>query len=105
MLYGQICRHWVPWSSVWEHTHLIEPAWVDFGSYVAISVVYAVFAAWMCVAISPYAAGSGIRYSDLSHLIWRCTCRALEGVPCAVRDARYLSTEALVSAASDCGHV
>ena len=46
---------------MWQHTDLLNRAWVDFGSYVAISVVYAVFAAWLCVAISPYAAGSGIR--------------------------------------------
>lgn len=46
---------------MWQHTHLLDRAWVNFGSYVAISVMYAVFAAWLCVAISPYAAGSGIR--------------------------------------------
>jgi hypothetical protein len=58
---GQVCRHWVPWSGMWHYPHLLDRAWVDFGCYVAISVGYSLFAAWMCVAISPYAAGSGIR--------------------------------------------
>jgi len=56
----QVCLHWVPWSDMWNYDDIIDRSWVDFGSYVGISVSMAVFAAWMCVAISPYAAGSGI---------------------------------------------
>jgi chloride channel 3/4/5 len=61
---SELCRNWVPWSDLLPLQPLqaygLSSALVDFGSYVAISTVYAVFAAWLCVAISPYAAGSGI---------------------------------------------
>lgn len=61
---SELCRNWVPWSDLLPlhplQAYGLSSAWVDFGSYVAISTVYAVFAAWLCVAFSPYAAGSGI---------------------------------------------
>ena len=64
------CKHWQSWSLLlppllgWGGVEVLwtdgHRAWVDLCSYVAISVTLAVFAAWLCVAISTYAAGSGI---------------------------------------------
>jgi chloride channel 3/4/5 len=57
---SEACLNWVPWSDLWQHEDLIDRAWTGYIAYVAISAMLAVFASWLCVAISPYAAGSGI---------------------------------------------
>jgi chloride channel 3/4/5 len=55
----EVCEHWIPWSRMLPEMPM-STAMVDFFSYAFISTAMAVYAAWLCVAISPYAAGSGI---------------------------------------------